>query len=295
MSAYNSSVTVTQENTMSSTVESIDSYNNVPVDMRDYYYFAILLSNLPHTTTADLLRSLFQDLPGFLHASVDITTSDNQTTTGELIFTDEVSMHDAAIVITGQIIDGIPIATEELRLFDIKPEYYQHTHINNNNSSNSDDNYYDELYPPTTTRWSDLPRTEIPGFRLRIPAVPAGLTPQEEWNYVFTMIRSPLTSLKVDAIRPPTPASTEATLDSILVFVVLNQNSSEQSRARSARSQLDLKRRVVVDQDALIRRPELLCSCKPPLPTPTIHLKHTEAQTSEPGVPGALGAPEARL
>ncbi|KAK8963822.1 hypothetical protein KSP40_PGU003415 [Platanthera guangdongensis] len=63
------------------------------------------------------------------------------------------------------------------------------THINNNNSSNSDDNYYDELYPPTTTRWSDLPRTEIPGFRLRIPAVPAGLTPQEEWNYVFTMIR----------------------------------------------------------------------------------------------------------
>ncbi|KAK8963840.1 hypothetical protein KSP40_PGU007924 [Platanthera guangdongensis] len=31
----------------------------------------------------------------------------------------------------------------------------------------SDDNYYDELYPPTTTRWSDLPRNEIPGFRLR--------------------------------------------------------------------------------------------------------------------------------
>ncbi|KAK8948892.1 hypothetical protein KSP39_PZI005305 [Platanthera zijinensis] len=61
--------------------------------------------------------------------------------------------------------------------------------INNNTATASDDDYYDELYPPTRTRWSDLPRIEIPGFRLRIPAVPPGLTPEEEWNYVFTVIK----------------------------------------------------------------------------------------------------------
>ncbi|KAK8934966.1 hypothetical protein KSP39_PZI014967 [Platanthera zijinensis] len=61
-------------------------------------------------------------------------------------------------------------------------------HNNSTINTDSDDNYYDELYPPTTTRWSDFPRNQIPGLRLRIPPVPRGLTPQEEWNYVFTMI-----------------------------------------------------------------------------------------------------------
>ncbi|KAK8957625.1 hypothetical protein KSP39_PZI001213 [Platanthera zijinensis] len=48
------------------------------------------------------------------------------------------------------------------------------TPANNNIVSDSDSNYYDELYPPDTTQWSDHQRIDIPGFRLRIPPVPAG-------------------------------------------------------------------------------------------------------------------------
>ncbi|KAK8948385.1 hypothetical protein KSP39_PZI004972 [Platanthera zijinensis] len=56
-------------------------------------------------------------------------------------------------------------------------------------SSDYDYNYYDDICKSTTSRWFDGPRTEIPGFRLRIPAVPPGLSAQEEWNFVFTMIK----------------------------------------------------------------------------------------------------------
>ncbi|KAK8918272.1 hypothetical protein KSP39_PZI021323 [Platanthera zijinensis] len=63
------------------------------------------------------------------------------------------------------------------------------TPANNNIVSDSDSNYYDELYPPDTTRWSDHQRIDIPGFRLRIPPVPAGLPPEQEWNYDTGLLR----------------------------------------------------------------------------------------------------------
>ncbi|KAK8946654.1 hypothetical protein KSP39_PZI007024 [Platanthera zijinensis] len=69
MTEYASSANVTHENDLPATFESVDSYSNVPPDMRDYYYFAVLLSNLNHATTMEFSRSLFQTLSGFLHAS----------------------------------------------------------------------------------------------------------------------------------------------------------------------------------------------------------------------------------
>ncbi|KAK8934340.1 hypothetical protein KSP39_PZI014824 [Platanthera zijinensis] len=113
------------ENDLTFTFGATDSYNNVPPEMRDYYYFAVLLRNLNQATTTPSIKLLFQNLPGFLYGSIDVDASGNSSGTAELIFADEFSMQAAASMIDGQAIDGRAISAEELRLFDIKPEYYQ--------------------------------------------------------------------------------------------------------------------------------------------------------------------------
>ncbi|KAK8931322.1 hypothetical protein KSP39_PZI016960 [Platanthera zijinensis] len=154
MTGYDSSSNMTRDNDLAATLQSVDSYINVPPHMREYYHFVVLLSNLNHATTTELLKSLFHTLSGFLHASIrtltvhcninyykrfvqkfkptkyllmkaDVNTTGNPTGTGELIFAEEASMQSAANVIHGQIIDGRTISAHELRLLDVKPEYYE--------------------------------------------------------------------------------------------------------------------------------------------------------------------------
>ncbi|KAK8918884.1 hypothetical protein KSP39_PZI021564 [Platanthera zijinensis] len=211
MSGLNSSSAITCNDDLLISTE-LEHFADVPQEMRDNYYFCLLLGNLNLRTTSQ----------------ADVDANGNPVGTGEVIFADEATMTAAAGNMHNKLIDGNQILVRAMTLFDVKPEFVPDAGpTDNSHAPDCDYNYYDDICKPTTSRWSDGQRTAISGFRLRIPAVPPGLSAQEEWNFVFTMIKSifaratpVLDALRIDstsAATVPTPklcAST--TLDHLI-------------------------------------------------------------------------------
>ncbi|KAK8947267.1 hypothetical protein KSP39_PZI006867 [Platanthera zijinensis] len=189
MSGLNSSSAITCKDDLLMSTE-LDHVADVPPEMRDNYYFCLELGNLNLRTNSQVLQSVFASQLGFIHTSADVDANGDPVGTGEVIFADESTMTATAGNMHNNLIDGNKISVRAMTLFDVRPEFL-HDAAPTDSSSAPDCayNYYDDICKPSTGRWSDGPRTAIPGFRLRIPAVPRCLSAQEEWNFVFTMIK----------------------------------------------------------------------------------------------------------
>ncbi|KAK8949235.1 hypothetical protein KSP39_PZI004962 [Platanthera zijinensis] len=107
MSGSNSSSTMTRNNGLLFTGTELEHSDIAPPEMRENYYFCLLITNLNRCTTTQVLQSVFGSLPGFIHDSVDVDTKGEPVGTGEAIFTDEMTMSETAIKMENHIIDGI--------------------------------------------------------------------------------------------------------------------------------------------------------------------------------------------
>ncbi|KAK8938692.1 hypothetical protein KSP39_PZI011161 [Platanthera zijinensis] len=101
-------------------INDINDINSVPENMREYYYFSLIISNLTLCTTTAALQRSFESLPGYIHANIDMDIQGKPLGTGEVIFADETSLHAATVTMENHIIDGQKISISELTLFDVK-------------------------------------------------------------------------------------------------------------------------------------------------------------------------------
>ncbi|KAK8937133.1 hypothetical protein KSP39_PZI011921 [Platanthera zijinensis] len=124
MSASESSSTSTSPKNLLFMCSEPEYTGDVPMEMRDNYYFCLLLSNLIVCTSTAVLKSIFGSLPGFIHTTVDVDTRGQPLGTGEVIFADALTMHEAATTMDSCVIDGTTISVREMTLYDIRPEFF---------------------------------------------------------------------------------------------------------------------------------------------------------------------------
>ncbi|KAK8953947.1 hypothetical protein KSP39_PZI001971 [Platanthera zijinensis] len=128
MSGLNSSSAITCKNDLLTSTE-LEHFADVPPEMRDNYYFCLLLANLNLRTTSQVLKYVFASLPGFSHTIADVDSNGDPVGTGEVIFADEATMIAAAGNMHNKLIDGNKISVRSMTLFDVKPEFVHYGRI----------------------------------------------------------------------------------------------------------------------------------------------------------------------